>query len=97
MKNLIISIESIVEILRLMPQNDITTQSLTGEDEPCTTWDAGQSPAPYMVQGVGVMLEFHLTVPLSPAYRQAGASGEGLMGYFLTEEERCERPTLSWR
>ena len=29
-KNLIISTESIVEILRLMPQNDITTQSLSG-------------------------------------------------------------------
>jgi hypothetical protein len=25
-----------------------------GEDEPCTTWGAGQSPEPYMVQGVGV-------------------------------------------
>jgi hypothetical protein len=30
-KNLIISTESIIEILRLMPQNDITTQSLKGE------------------------------------------------------------------
>ena len=30
-KNLIISTESIVEILRLMPQNDITTQSPWGE------------------------------------------------------------------
>ena len=30
-KNLIISNESIVEILRLMPQNDITTQSPRGE------------------------------------------------------------------
>ena len=28
-KNLIISTESIVEILRLMPQNDIKTQSLS--------------------------------------------------------------------
>ncbi len=32
-KNLIISTESIIEILRLSPQNDITTQSLTGEGE----------------------------------------------------------------
>jgi hypothetical protein len=31
-KNLIISTESITEILRLMPQNDITTQSLKGEE-----------------------------------------------------------------
>ena len=31
MKNLIISTESIREILRLTPQNDITTQSLRGE------------------------------------------------------------------
>jgi hypothetical protein len=30
-KNLIISPESIVGILRLMPQNDIATQSLIGE------------------------------------------------------------------
>jgi hypothetical protein len=30
-KNLIISTESIIEILRLSPQNDITTQSLRGE------------------------------------------------------------------
>jgi hypothetical protein len=30
-KNLIISTESIIEILRLTPQNDITTQSLEGE------------------------------------------------------------------
>ena len=30
-KNLMISTESIVEILRQMPQNDITTQSLKGE------------------------------------------------------------------
>jgi len=29
-KNLIISTESIIEILRLLPQNDITTQSLEG-------------------------------------------------------------------
>ncbi|OGP76888.1 MAG: hypothetical protein A2V86_10915 [Deltaproteobacteria bacterium RBG_16_49_23] len=30
-KNLMISTESIIEILRLSPQNDITTQSLGGE------------------------------------------------------------------
>jgi len=30
-KNLMISSESIIEILRLSPQNDITTQSLGGE------------------------------------------------------------------
>ncbi len=30
-KNLIVSIKSIIEILRLKPQNDITTQSLGGE------------------------------------------------------------------
>jgi hypothetical protein len=30
-KNLIISTESTIEILRLLPQNDITTQSLKGE------------------------------------------------------------------
>ena len=30
-KNLIISTESIVEILRLMPQNDIATQPLVGK------------------------------------------------------------------
>ena len=30
-KNLMISTESIIEILRLSPQNDITTQSLKGE------------------------------------------------------------------
>jgi len=33
-KNLIISTESIIEILRLSPQNDITTQSLAGECNP---------------------------------------------------------------
>jgi hypothetical protein len=32
-KNLITSTESIIEILRLSPQNDITTQSLKGEGE----------------------------------------------------------------
>ncbi len=32
-KNLIISTESIREILRLSPQNDITTQSLGGEGQ----------------------------------------------------------------
>ncbi len=32
-KNLIISTESIIEILRLMPQDDIATQSRTGEGE----------------------------------------------------------------
>ena len=31
-KNLMISTESIIEILRLSPQNDIATQSLAGED-----------------------------------------------------------------
>ena len=31
-KNLIIPTESIIEILRLSPQNDITTQSLKGEE-----------------------------------------------------------------
>ena len=34
-KNLIISTESIVEILRLMPQNDIATQSLKREGLSC--------------------------------------------------------------
>ncbi|OGP76884.1 MAG: hypothetical protein A2V86_10895 [Deltaproteobacteria bacterium RBG_16_49_23] len=34
-KNLMISTESIIEILRLSPQNDITTQSLKGEDNTC--------------------------------------------------------------
>ena len=32
-KNLMISNESIIEILRLSPQNDITTQSQRGESE----------------------------------------------------------------
>jgi hypothetical protein len=32
MKNLMISNESTIEILRLSPQNDIATQSLMGED-----------------------------------------------------------------
>ena len=32
-KNLIISTESIIEILRLTPQNDIETQSRRGEGE----------------------------------------------------------------
>ena len=31
-KNLMISTESIIEILRLSPQNDITTQSLKGRE-----------------------------------------------------------------
>ncbi|HSB04681.1 MAG TPA: hypothetical protein VLK23_05750 [Thermodesulfobacteriota bacterium] len=31
-KNLIISTESIIEILRLTPENDITTQFLKGEE-----------------------------------------------------------------
>jgi hypothetical protein len=34
-KNLIISTESIIEILRLSPQNDIVTQSLKGEGSYC--------------------------------------------------------------
>jgi len=34
-KNLIEPIGWKPEILRLMPQNDITTQSLAGEDSPC--------------------------------------------------------------
>jgi hypothetical protein len=32
-KNLIISTESTIEILRLPPQNDITTQRLEGEEK----------------------------------------------------------------
>jgi hypothetical protein len=36
-KNLIISTESIIEILRLMPQNDITTQSRRGGNSLCSS------------------------------------------------------------
>jgi hypothetical protein len=45
-KNLMISTESIIEILRLSPQNDITTQSLKGgggDTKPFVAFVLGES------------------------------------------------------